>query len=422
MASAVPTEMSLRAVGPRAVGLWLLSLAAIVLCMVTLGGLTRLTGSGLSITEWQPVMGVVPPLTDSAWATEFAKYQRIPQFVRENSWMTLSDFKAIYWWEWSHRLLGRVLAVAFVVPFAWFAWTGAIARRDWPRMLTLFLLGGLQGAIGWWMVESGLETRVSVSQYRLAIHLGTALLLLGALLWISLEYLRGQLRSPTSPSWGGRSGEAERSDAESDRVGDGLGALVAADVAGWKNSPGLADTAPPDPRSNRGATSPQGGGWLRQRQWLALAFIGLVYVQMLLGALVACLHAGLIYNTWPSMDGRLFPEGAFFVSPWWINFFENAGLVQFDHRIGAYIVAISAIALRFSLRGISARVRRSSTAVLHTTLLQVVLGIATLLLQAPLLLSAAHQLVAALLFCVAVWNAFEVATNIAISSNSQRTN
>src|SRR5215470_5888024 len=222
MASAGETVMSWRAPGPRAVGLWLFSLAAIVLCMVTLGGLTRLTGSGLSITEWQPVMGVVPPLTDSAWATEFAKYQRIPQFVRENSWMTLSDFKAIYWWEWAHRLLGRLLAVAFVVPFAWFAWTGAIVRRDWPRMLTLFLLGGLQGAIGWWMVESGLETRVSVSQYRLAIHLGAAVLLLGALVWIGLEYMRRDKRF-------GVSDEADR----------GGAALSTPDVAGWRTSVGL---------------------------------------------------------------------------------------------------------------------------------------------------------------------------------------
>jgi cytochrome c oxidase assembly protein subunit 15 len=379
MASAAATEMSLREPGPRAVGLWLLSLAAIVLCMVTLGGLTRLTGSGLSITEWQPVMGVVPPLTDSAWATEFAKYQRIPQFVRENSWMTISDFKAIYWWEWAHRLLGRMLAVAFAVPFAWFAWTGAIARRDWPRILALFLLGGLQGAIGWWMVESGLETRVSVSQYRLAIHLGTALVLLGALLWISLEYLRGGIRRDA--------------------------ALVTSDVAGWKDSFDFVDTPPSE--TPRASTFPQGSGW-------AFGFVGLVYVQMLLGALVAGLHAGLVYNTWPSMDGRLFPEGAFFSSPWWVNFFENAGLAQFNHRIGAYIVALSATALWFSFRRISTHVRTSSTAVLHTTLLQVALGIATLLSQAALALSAAHQLVAALLFCAAVWNAFEVSRSPAL--------
>jgi cytochrome c oxidase assembly protein subunit 15 len=342
----------------RAVGIWLLALAGIVLCMVTLGGLTRLTGSGLSITEWRPVTGAIPPLSDAAWTAEFAKYKHIPQYIRENSWMTLADFKAIYWWEWAHRLLGRLLGVAFAIPFIWFAWKGAISRRDWPRMLLLFALGGLQGLIGWWMVESGLETRVAVSQYRLAIHLGTAVLLLGALLWIGLEYLRGGPRRLSSAALVGET-----------------------------------------PR----APTPWGTPAMR----LAFGFVAIVYVQMLLGAFVAGLHAGLIYNTWPLMDGRFAPEYAFFSSPWWINFFENAGLAQFDHRIGAYIVLGTSIFMWYRLRGLAPDVRRSSTAVLHTTFLQVILGITTLLLQAPVILSAAHQLLAALLFCVALWNAFE---------------
>lgn len=348
MATIVERAIARPAPGARAVGLWLFVLAAMVLAMLTLGGLTRLTGSGLSITEWRPVTGVIPPMSERAWAVEFAKYQHIPQYVRENSWMTLADFKTIYWWEWTHRLLGRLLGVAFIVPFLWFAWTGSIARRDWPRMLALFALGALQGLVGWWMVESGLETGVAVSQYRLAIHLGTALLLLGALLWIGLEYLR-------------------------------------------RDTP--RDASARVPSAARNAT---------------YAFVGLVYLQMLLGAFVADLHAGLIYNTWPSMNGRVFPEGAFFVSPWWRNLFENAGLAQFDHRLGAYVVLASAIVVWWRLRKLSPRLRRSSTAVLHTTLLQVALGIATLLMQAPLALSAVHQFVAALLFSTAIWNSFEV--------------
>jgi cytochrome c oxidase assembly protein subunit 15 len=334
----------------RAVGLWLLAVALIIVAMVTLGGLTRLTGSGLSITEWQPVTGVLPPLSDHGWQIEFSKYRHIPQFVRENRWMALSDFKQIYWWEWTHRLLGRLLGAVFLVPFLWFAWTGAIARRDWPRMVVLFLLGAMQGFVGWWMVESGLETRLSVSQYRLAIHLGTAILLLGAVLWIALEYLR--VRSPRAPT----------------------------------------------PSSSR-----------RRSSLAVVAFVGLVYVQILLGALVAGLHAGLIYNTWPSMDGRIFPESAFFSSPWWINFFENPGLAQFDHRIGAYLVTLAAVALWIEGRKskLPGQVLASGTAVLHLTLLQVILGVATLLAQAPLLLAALHQLTAALLFCAAVWHAFE---------------
>ncbi len=163
--------------GSKAVGYWLLAVAFLIAAMVTVGGLTRLTGSGLSITEWQPVSGAVPPLNENAWADEFAKYQRIPQYRLENPHMDLADFKAIYWWEWSHRLLGRLLGAAFLLPFLYFAAKGVISRAEMPRMLGLFALGGLQGFVGWWMVMSGLETRVSVSQYRLAIHLGVAVVL-----------------------------------------------------------------------------------------------------------------------------------------------------------------------------------------------------------------------------------------------------
>jgi heme a synthase len=333
--------------GPRAVGIWLLAVAGIITAMVTIGGLTRLTGSGLSITEWHPVTGVVPPLSDAAWQDEFAKYQHIPQYVRENRGMSLSDFKIIYWWEWTHRFLGRLLGVVFLLPFIFFAWKGTIQRRHWPQMVVIFALGGLQGFIGWWMVESGLETRVAVSQYRLAIHLGTAILLLGAVLWIALEYLR--LPNATA-------------------------------------------------RQN-----------VRRSKWaFAAAFTGIVYFQMLLGALVAGLHAGFIYNTWPSMNGHFAPEQPFFSAPWWINFFENPGLAQFDHRLVAYAVLATAIAIWFRCRKVALRpVRASGTAVLHASLLQVALGIATLLLQAPIALAAMHQFVAVGVFSTALWHTFE---------------
>jgi cytochrome c oxidase assembly protein subunit 15 len=147
----------------KAVGLWLLGVALVILAMITIGGLTRLTGSGLSITEWKPIMGAIPPLNQQEWLEAFRKYQQIPQYVFENRGMTLEGFKGIFWWEWIHRFLGRMLGVMFFVPFVWFAATGAIRKRDWPRMLTLFLLGGLQGFIGWWMVTSGFEVRTSVS-------------------------------------------------------------------------------------------------------------------------------------------------------------------------------------------------------------------------------------------------------------------
>ncbi|MEJ0025777.1 MAG: COX15/CtaA family protein [Rhizomicrobium sp.] len=329
----------------RAVGIWLLAVAAIILGMVTVGGLTRITGSGLSITEWDVLMGAVPPLTDAQWQDAFAKYRRIPQYIHENAGMSLAAFKGIFWWEWAHRLLGRLLGVFFLVPFLWFAWTGAIRRAEWPRMVLLFLLGGLQGFVGWWMVESGLETRLSVSQYRLAIHLGVALILLVAMVWIALEYLR------------------------------------------LDEKPATASRAPHFP----------------------FVIAALIYVQTLLGALVAGLHAGLLYNTWPSMDGRFAPEDVFVQRPWWINFFENPGTAQFDHRMGAYIVAISVFALWWRERGrLTGWARRSGNALLHLTLFQIVLGIATLLLQAPEFLAAAHQLTAALLLCTAVWHGFEM--------------
>ena len=324
----------------RAVGFWLLAVALVILAMIVIGGLTRLTGSGLSITEWKPIMGAIPPLSDVAWADAFAKYQRIPQYLLENRGMSLQEFKGIFWWEWGHRFLGRLLGALFLVPFVWFAVTGVIQRSEWPRFVLLFLLGGLQGFIGWWMVTSGLETRVSVSQYRLAIHLGAALLLLIAILWIALEYLRP----------GKSTGMSKR----------------------------------------------------------ATAFVGAVYVQMLLGALVAGLHAGLIYNTWPDMNGRLFPENAFYASPWWINFFENDGLAQFNHRIGAYLVAAFAVWVYLQGIKLSGYVKTSAKAVAVITLWQIFLGIATLLLMAPVWLSALHQITAAALLCAAVWHAYEL--------------
>ena len=332
------------------VGLWLLAVALVILGMVTVGGLTRLTGSGLSITEWKPIMGALPPLSDAAWQDAFHKYQQIPQYRALHLGMSLAAFKGIFWWEWSHRLLGRLLGVMFFAPFVWFAATGAIKRAEWPRFVLLFVLGGLQGFIGWWMVTSGFEVRTSVSQYRLAIHLGAALLLLVAILWTALEYLRGSDSDSVS--------EAKRSGA-----------------AGAKRG---------------------------------FVFVGLVYVQMLLGALVAGLHAGLVYNTWPDMNGHIFPENPFFASPWWINVFENDGLAQFDHRIGAYIVAGFAVFIYARGVRLTDWARRSAKLVALITAIQIALGITTLLLMAPEALAAAHQVTAALLLSVAVWHAFEL--------------
>ena len=343
--------------GRKSVGLWLLGLALLIVVMLAVGGLTRLTGSGLSITEWKPIMGAIPPLSHDAWMDAFRKYQQIPQYRLQNAGMTLEGFKAIFWWEWGHRFLGRAIGFAFLVPFAWFAVTGAIKREDWPRMLVLFLLGGLQGFVGWWMVTSGLEVRTSVSQYRLAIHLGMAVVLLGAILWVALEYLRG-----------------------------------------------------------RDST-----GKLSKPAWLAFGFAGLVCVQMLLGALVAGLHAGRHFNSWPTMDGYLLPPDAF--AQGWGSMFENPGLAQFNHRLVAYIVAGAAWVFWSWLRTrnkepVPRMARRASTAVVAVTALQIVVGIETLLYQVPVVLGALHQVIAALLFSAAIWQAFEL-TRTAPGPNPQ---
>ncbi|HEX2593910.1 MAG TPA: COX15/CtaA family protein [Rhizomicrobium sp.] len=337
---------SLQAPGPMAVAIWLFFVAAMIVAMVVVGGLTRLTGSGLSITEWDPIVGAIPPLSDAAWQDAFHKYQQIPQYLHENSGMTLDGFKGIFWWEWAHRLLGRAIGFVFFVPFVWFAYTGAITRAEWPRMIVLFVLGGLQGVVGWWMVASGLEFRDSVSQYRLAAHLGVALLLLGAIFWTGLEYWRGK-------------------------------------------TPVVAKS--------------------RYITW-SYVLIALIFFQMLLGAFVAGLHAGLIYNNWPMMGWRWTPEGAFFNTPWWINFFENAGLVQFNHRIVAYLVMAVALPLGWRLRKEKPgkTVVDAAGFVFVLTCTQVLLGIMTLRTHVLIWLAAMHQINAALLLCAAIWLTYEL--------------
>ena len=332
--------------GRRAVGIWLLAVAAIIAGMVTIGGLTRLTGSGLSITQWDPIMGAIPPLTDAQWQHAFDLYKHIPQYTDENSGMTLDGFKAIFWWEWSHRLLGRLLGVIFFVPFVWFAWRGAITRKEIPRMIFLFALGGLQGFVGWWMVQSGLEVRDSVSQYRLAIHLGVAILLLGAILWTAFEYLRPK---------------------------------------------------PPGQRA------------MPYARW-GVVLVGMIYFQMLLGAIVAGLHAGLLYDTWPSMDGFFVPETIWFFHPWFINFTENSALAQFDHRMMAYAIGLAATFVWWAGRRARLTGARavSGYMVVGFTMLQIILGILTLIAQVPTPLAAAHQATAVALFASALWHAYEL--------------
>ena len=327
-----------------AIRLWLYAVAAMVLAMVLVGGATRLTESGLSITEWQPVMGTLPPLSDAQWQIEFEKYQAIPQYHALNQGMSLAAFKNIYWWEWTHRLIGRLIGFVFLLPLLWFLWRGWIGPGLRGRLWFIFGLGALQGAVGWWMVASGLAERVEVSQYRLATHLVLACVIYVAIIWTA------------------------------QRLGE--------------------RPAMPVP--------------LRIRLG-AMALVILVLLQIYLGALVAGLRAGYVYNTWPLIDGALIPDGArlFLDTPLWRNFFENTLTAQFDHRMTAYAIFALALLHAFDV----ARTARtswvvSSAAVLALAVtLQAALGIWTLLDRVPITLALMHQTMAMLVLTVATTHA-----------------
>jgi len=336
----------LRSDRSRAVAVWLIVVAAMVTGMVILGGATRLTGSGLSITEWAPVTGVIPPLDQAAWQAEFARYRHIPQYQLLNRGMSLDQFRFIYWWEWSHRLLGRLLGVVFLVPFLWFAIRRQLSGRLMWRLAAIFLLGGLQGAVGWWMVSSGLQNRVYVAPERLMLHLGLAFVLLAALVWTALDAAAGLARQTLPSPWGGR----------------------------------------------------------------ALAFAGLLYFQVLLGALVAGNHAGLVFNDWPLFAGRLWPHP--YAGPsLWATLAHSQGAVQLHHRLVAYIALIAALALggaAWRAGDLAPDAKRLGLAVAAAVLLQVLLGIATLVTAVPIALGVAHQLMAAITFSLAVAFAWRV--------------
>jgi cytochrome c oxidase assembly protein subunit 15 len=332
----------------RLVRAWLLAVAALVFLTAAVGGGTRLTGSGLSIVEWRPVTGTVPPLSQAAWQAEFEKYKTIPQYREVNRGMSLEEFKFIYWWEWGHRLLGRLIGVVFLLPFLWFLWRGWIEPGLRLRLWTIFGLGAVQGAVGWWMVSSGLADRISVSQYRLAFHLTLACVIFAMVLWVARQ-LKPQ---------------------------DGV---------------------------DQGADLPP-----RIRN-IALALVVLVLAQIYLGALVAGLRAGLIYNTWPLIDGAFIPDLArlFFEQPWWRNFFENALLVQFNHRMLAYVIFALAIwhvvdVVRTARRGTAVT---SALMLASAVTLQAGLGIVTLLHVTPLPLALAHQALAVIVLAIAVMHA-----------------
>ena len=336
----------LKADRSRPVAIWLFVVAAFVLAMIIVGGATRLTDSGLSITQWKPVTGALPPLSEADWQAEFARYRQIPQYAQLNAGMALSDFQAIYWWEWSHRFLGRVVGLVFGVPFVWFAVRRQLPPRLFLRLGGIFVLGGLQAAVGWWMVASGLADRVSVAPERLAVHLGLAFALLGLLIWTGLDAWAGAARQTRPGSWG---------------------------------------------------------------RW-SVAMIGLIFLQILLGALVAGNDAGRIYNDWPLMNGRLIPDD-YAGAGLWATLAHSQGAVQLHHRVVGYLLAAAAVALgvgAWRSRDLPPASKALGVAVAVAVIAQAGLGIVTLMARAPVGLSIAHQLAAALLLALAVGFAWRV--------------
>lgn len=336
--------------GERAIAHWLLAVCALVFLMVVLGGVTRLTQSGLSIVEWQPIMGVLPPLSEGAWQEAFEKYQQFPEYQKINRGMSLGEFKEIFWFEYFHRLLGRLIGAAFILPFLYFLIRGRIRRALAPHLVVMFVLGGLQGLLGWYMVKSGLVDRPDVSPYRLTAHLALAVAVYAYMLWTAMGLLsaRGRVLAQSA--------------------GHGIARVFAPVIA------------------------------------------GLVFLTMLSGGFVAGNDAGFAYNTFPLMDDRIVPRDIFLVEPLWRNFFETVPLVQLDHRLLAMltvacVVALWALSLRSRLPGVAHRALNTWFAM---ALIQFGLGISTLLLYVPVALGAAHQAGAMLALTFALWSCHEL--------------
>jgi len=324
----------------RTVAIWLLVCCGLVFSMVVLGGFTRLTGSGLSMVDWRPLMGWLPPLSDAEWQRVFELYQQSPEFLKVNAHMDVNAFKGIFWLEFLHRLLGRTIGIVFLLPFIFFFVKGYIQAREWPKYLVMFILGGLQGVLGWYMVKSGLVDNPHVSQYRLTAHLSAAFLIYAYMFWVAMSLLfpaPGKVEHP----------------------------------------------------------------WYRK----SLAVTILTSVTIISGGFVAGLKAGKIYNTFPMMGDYWVPPGTMALEPFWRNFFDNQTTVQLDHRLLAITTFIVIVSFWFNARkaDLPTRTRPAVNALLHTALLQVILGITTLVLSVPVILGATHQAVAMLLFTVSLY-------------------
>jgi len=328
----------------RQIAIWLFACCAMVFATLVVGGVTRLTHSGLSIVEWQPIVGTIPPLNTEEWQATFDKYKQTPEYIKVNHRMELDEFKSIFWWEYWHRVLGRSIGAVFLVPFLYFLLRRKLERPLIPRLLGIFLLGGMQGAMGWYMVKSGLVDDPRVSQYRLTAHLGLAFVIFTAMFWVALGLLAKRVREAADES-------------------------------------------------------------LRRLRRFAGGLALLIFVMVLSGGFVAGLHAGLAYNTFPLMHGYFVPPDMFLLEPWFANFFNNPGTAQFDHRLIAWLLFFLLPVFWFQARRLTLqpRARLASHALLLAFALQVTLGISTLLLVVPVHLAASHQAGALLLFASVLW-------------------
>ncbi|MDH5387554.1 MAG: COX15/CtaA family protein [Gammaproteobacteria bacterium] len=328
----------------KSIAIWLLICCATVFGMVVLGGVTRLTGSGLSMVQWAPIMGILPPLNQEAWQETFNLYQQFPEFQIKNFHMTLEDFKSIFWFEYSHRLLGRGIGIIFFLPFLFFFFTGKVNKSLTPKLVTMFVLGGLQGLMGWYMVKSGLVDDPHVSQYRLTAHLSLAIIIYAYMFWVALDLL-----SPKTSS-----------------------VAIATD---------------------------------QKLVRLSTIISSMVFITIMSGGFVAGTKAGFAFNTFPLMNGQLIPDGLFSIEPIWHNFFENIITVQFDHRVLATLLFL--IIPTFWLKSRKLKLEPMSHLGIHLLLaaliLQITLGISTLLLVVPVSLAAAHQAGAVILLTAALF-------------------
>ena len=328
----------------RQVAAWLFVCAAMVFATLVVGGVTRLTHSGLSIVEWQPIVGTIPPLNQAEWEATFDKYKATPEYVKVNHQMSLDEFKGIFWWEFFHRVLGRTIGMVFLLPFLYFLARSRLDRPLVPKLIGIFALGALQGAMGWYMVKSGLVDDPRVSQYRLTAHLSIAFLIFIAMVWVALDLLAPRVRAA-----------ADATVAKLHRFGFMLALLA--------------------------------------------------FYMIVSGGFVAGIRAGKAYNTFPLMNGSVIPPEIFMIEPWYLNFFNNMATVQFDHRLGAWLLAFLVPWFWWQLRAapVSGRARGVATLLVAALAIQIGLGISTLLLAVPVALGAAHQGGSMIVFGILLW-------------------